>query len=100
MIYYRISELMLATFILRYDKIISFQERKILKFYRLSGATFYECINTIYEFIKSFLDNKIAIFEEFGAFKVPSSFPTDRLLRQGMSCLAREDHSKIRPLRY
>ena len=40
-----------------------------LKFYSLSGATFYDCINTIYQFIKSFLDNKMSIFEEYGAFK-------------------------------
>ena len=38
-------------------------------FYRLSGATFYDCINTIYLFIKPFLDNKMSIFEEYGAFK-------------------------------
>ena len=37
--------------------------------YRLSGATFYDCINTIYQFIKSFLDNKMSILEEYGAFK-------------------------------
>ena len=42
-----------------------------MKFYRLSGATFYDCIYTIYEFIKPFSDNKISIFEEYGAFKVP-----------------------------
>ena len=40
-----------------------------MKFYRLSGATFYDCINTIYHFIKPFLDNKMSIFEEYGAFK-------------------------------
>ena len=52
---------MLATLIQRYDKkIISFQERD--KFHRLPGATFYDCINTIYQFIKPFLDNKMSIF--------------------------------------
>ena len=35
-------------------------------FYRLSGATFYDSINTIYQFIKPFLDNKMPIFEEYG----------------------------------
>ena len=40
-----------------------------MKFYRLSGPTFYDCINTIYQFIKPFLDNKMFIFEEYGAFK-------------------------------
>ena len=39
-----------------------------MKFYRLSGAKFYDCINTIYQFIKPFLDNKISIFEECGVF--------------------------------
>ena len=41
-----------------------------MKFYRLSGATFYDCINTIYQFIKPFLDDKMSIFEEYGAFKL------------------------------
>ena len=35
----------------------------------LSGATFYDCINTIYQFIKPFLDNKMSIFEEYRVFK-------------------------------
>ena len=41
-----------------------------LKFYRLSDASFDDCINTIYQFIKAFLDKKMSIFEEYGAFKV------------------------------
>ena len=48
-----------------------------LKFYRLSGATFYDCIsciNTIYQFIKSVLDNKMSIFEECGAFNMVNIF--------------------------
>ena len=40
-----------------------------MKFYRLSGATFYDCINTICRFIKHLLDNKMSIFEEYEAFK-------------------------------
>ena len=40
-----------------------------LKFYGLSNATFYECINAIYQFIKPFLDKKHPFFEEYGAFK-------------------------------
>ena len=40
-----------------------------LKFYRLSDATFYDCFNTIYQFIKPFLDKKMSILEEFGVFK-------------------------------
>ena len=53
-IFYHISELMLATLqvIQRYDKKIIF-----------------DCINTIYQFIKLFLDNKMSIFEGYGAFK-------------------------------
>ena len=40
-----------------------------MKFYRLSGATFYDCIDTIYQFIKPFLDNEMSIFDEYGTFK-------------------------------
>ena len=62
--------LCLQTFMQRYDKnqFISRTRDKLI-FYRLSGATFYDCINTIYQFIKPFLDNKMSIFEEYGAFK-------------------------------
>ena len=46
----------------RYDKNQIFQERETkLKFYRLSDVLFYDCINTIYQFIKPFLDNIISI---------------------------------------
>ena len=41
-----------------------------MKFYNLSGATFYDRNNNIYQFIKSFLDKKLSIFEEYGAFMV------------------------------
>ena len=41
-----------------------------MKFYRLSGATFYDCITSIYQFIKPSLVNKMSIFEEYGAFKL------------------------------
>ena len=37
-----------------------------MKFYRLSDATFYDCINTIYQFIKPSLDTKMPIFGEYG----------------------------------
>ena len=40
-----------------------------MKFYRLSGATFYDCINTMYQLIKPFLDNKMSILGGYGAFK-------------------------------
>ena len=33
-----------------------------MKFYRLSGAIFYDCLNTIYKFIKSFLNKKCLNF--------------------------------------
>ena len=33
-----------------------------MTFYRLSGSTFYDCINTIYLFIKPFLDDKVSVF--------------------------------------
>ena len=74
MILYRISELMLVTLIQRYDKNqfilepVNSRTRDMLKVYRLLGATFYDRINTIYQFIKPFLDNKMSIFEEYGAF--------------------------------
>ena len=29
-----------------------------------------DCINNIHQFIKPFLDNKMSIFEEYGAFKI------------------------------
>ena len=47
--------------------------RDLLKFYRLSEDTFYDCINIIYQFIKPFLDNKMSIFEEYGAFNDTST---------------------------
>ena len=41
-----------------------------MKFYRLSDAAFYDHMNTIYQFMKFFLDEKnCLIFEEYGAFK-------------------------------
>ena len=39
-----------------------------MNFYRLSGATFCHCINTIYQFNKPFLDNKMSAVD--GAFKL------------------------------
>ena len=63
MILYRISELMLPTIIQRYEKkSVSFSStskpRLSLTFYMLSDATFYDRINTIYQFIKPFLELK------------------------------------------
>ena len=73
MIFYRISELtlatlMLATLIQRYDEnhFIS-RTRDKLKFYRLSGAPLYDCI---IPYINSFFFlNKMSVFEEHGTFK-------------------------------
>ena len=61
--FYRISELVLPTLIQRYDKktisfLIQFKKRDKLKFYRMSDATFYGRINTIYQSIKPFLGKK------------------------------------------
>ena len=68
--FYRISEIMLATLIRRCDKkSFYFKNDRETKFYRLSSATFYDCIHTIYQFIKPFLDNKMSILEGFGVFK-------------------------------
>ena len=67
MSFYCISELMLATLIQRYDKKSFHFKNERLTFYRLSGATFYDCINTIYQFIKPVLANGMSIFEGPGA---------------------------------
>ena len=40
----------------------------------LSDATFYDCINPIYQFIKLFLERQMSIFEEYGVFKYKISF--------------------------
>ena len=37
-------------------------------------------VNTIYQFIKPFLDNKMSIFEEFVAFKVLNKIEADDIL--------------------
>ena len=60
---------MLATSTERYDtKIISFQERET-DWTFTSCPVPHDCINTIYQFIKPFLDNKLSIFEDYGVFK-------------------------------
>ena len=70
----RISELMLATFIQRYDKKIVFdpvQKRETnLNFTGCQMPHFFYCIYTVYQFIKPFLDltKKLSIFEKYGAF--------------------------------
>ena len=62
---------MLATLIQRYDKkSFHIKNERLTEILRLSGATFYDCIDTMYQFIKPFLDNKMSIFEGYGAFKI------------------------------
>ena len=41
-----------------------------MKFYRLSDATFYDCINTIYQFIKPFLDKKCLFLRNMEPLKI------------------------------
>ena len=68
MIFYRISELMLATLIQRYDKNISFLIQ--FKNARLTEIlqTVRSHVNDFINILKPFLDNKMSIFEEYGAF--------------------------------
>ena len=74
MIFYCISDLMLPTLIQRYDKnhLVLIQ----LKYERLTEIlqavrchTFYDGINTIYQFIKQFLDKKCLILSNMEPFK-------------------------------
>ena len=45
------------------------QNQETNKFYILSPATFYDCINTIYQFINISLI-KMSIFEEYGVLNI------------------------------
>ena len=56
-----------------------------MKFYRLSDATFYDCINTIYQFIKPFLDNKMSIFEKYGAINSFTAIGDDNTLANSVN---------------
>ena len=65
-----------------------------LKFYRLSVATFYDCITNIYQFIKYSFDNQTSIFEECGVFKAPFRIVADEILFlfyifENKSCISR-----------
>ena len=55
---------MLATLIQRYNKKSFHFKNDLLKFYRLSDATFYYLINTIYQFIKPYLEIKCLFLRE------------------------------------
>ena len=70
MIFYHISELKLKTLIQTYNKkSFHLKNERLPEFHRLSGATFYDCINTTYQFIKPFLDNKMSFLGKYGAYK-------------------------------
>ena len=59
-----------ATLFQRYDKkSFIFKKERQTEFYMLSCATFYDCTNSIYQFIKPFLDNKMFTFEAYGGIK-------------------------------
>ena len=76
MIFYCFSELMLPTLIKRYDKkkkntfLIQFKNQRLTEILQAVRCHIYDRIKNIYQFIKSFLDKKMSVFEEYGAFKV------------------------------
>ena len=51
-----------------------------MKFYRLSGAAFYDCINTIYQFIKNFLVIKTSIFRNIEPLRGIDTFSRETSL--------------------
>ena len=62
MIFYRISELILATFIQRYDKnSFYFKNETLTAILNAIGAALHDWIKTIRQFIKPFFDNKMSI---------------------------------------
>ena len=62
---------MLATFTQRYDKkIILFQERKTNRNFTGCQVPHFMIVLIPYQFIKPFLDNKMSVFEEYGAFNL------------------------------
>ena len=70
--YFYISELMLATLIQRHNK-KSFRfelssKMRLTEILQAVRRHVNDCINTMYNFVKAFLDNEMSIFEEFGAF--------------------------------
>ena len=78
--FYRIPELMLATLIQRYNKkslCIQFKNKRLTEI----DATFYDRINTIYLFIKPFLD-KNSISHEYGSFKPLTEKPRNIIFRK------------------
>ena len=41
---------------------IQFKDERLNEILQAASATLYDCINTIYQFIKPFLDNKMSFF--------------------------------------
>ena len=63
MIFYRISELMLATLIQRYDKnSFHFKNERLTEILQADKCRILWLHYTIYKIIKPFLDNKMSIF--------------------------------------
>ena len=61
---------MLATLIQRYDKIpFHFKSERLAEILQAVRCHILWLYYIIYQFIKPFLDNKMSIFEEYGAFK-------------------------------
>ena len=72
--FYRISELMLGTLIPRYSKtiilfLIQFKKERLTEILKAVRYHILWSYNTIYQFIKSFLNRKMSIFKEYGTFK-------------------------------
>ena len=87
--FYRISVLMLPTLTQRYDKkSFHFKNKTLIEINRLSRATFYDCLNTIYQFIKSFLENEMSVFKEYGSFEHVISYASSVLQMIHMKCQA------------
>ena len=69
MIFYRIFELMLATLIQRYDKkSFHFKNERLAEILQVVRRHIFICIPYLSS-SNIFLDNKLSIFEEYGAFK-------------------------------
>ena len=69
MIFYRFSDIQI------YDKnSFHFKNERLTEILQAVSATFYDCINTTYQFFKPFSDNKTSDFEEYGVLRVNSSF--------------------------
>ena len=51
--------------------LIWFKQERLTEIYRLSDAAFYDHSNTIYQFIKPFLDKNCLFLEEYKALNIP-----------------------------